>query len=323
MEDDNQGNVLNEVDDDNNDDGQEENKAPQLEDLERAIENNNEITRYTQVDDNYLNNQNADNIEQNEIPLKEKENENEKEKENEKENENENENKPEEIVIEKKEEEETNKQNKETIMKNPLYHKKITYNFKIIVVGDIAVGKTSVINRYITNTFQEEYKSSIGCEYQKKNLDIDAESEVNLQIWDTAGEEKYMAVTKQYYNDSHGALVVYDLTKKHTFEKMNKWLKDVKDNAPKDIAIMIVGNKSDLINEKVDLGSDLESYKNKYLYCEISAKSGTNVSLAFEKLTGKIISNQNEKSQSSNISRRDSVALRKASKKKVLSKCKC
>jgi hypothetical protein len=94
---------------------------------------------------------------------------------------------------------------------------KQTFNFKIIVLGDIAVGKTSVIGRYITNTFSEEYKSSISCEYKEKKIDIDGENIANLQIWDTCGEEKFMSVTKQYYNDAHGAIVVYDLTEKKNF----------------------------------------------------------------------------------------------------------
>ena len=79
-----------------------------------------------------------------------------------------------------------------------------------------------------------------------------------------------------------------DLTNKETFVKMNKWIKNVKDNAPKDIVIMVVGNKSDLIAEKANLGDELTPFKNEYLYREVSAKNGNNVSLAFEELTHKI-----------------------------------
>lgn len=206
---------------------------------------------------------------------------------------------------------------------SPLYNiNKKVYNFKVIVLGDIAVGKTSVIGRYITNTFTEVYKSSIGCEFKNKKIDIDEESQVNLQIWDTAGEERFMSVTKQYYNDSHGAMIIYDLTNKKSFIKMNNWINDVKNNAPKNIAIMVVGNKSDLINEKVDLGDELKPFKDNYLYCEVSAKNGINVSLAFENLALKIMEKQKEKGNEENT-QRDSIALKKASIHKKPKKCAC
>ena len=106
---------------------------------------------------------------------------------------------------------------------------------------------------------------------------------------------------------------------------MDKWIKELKDNAPKNIAIMVVGNKSDLFNEKVELGNQLDRFKNEYLYCEVSAKSGTNVSLAFENLTLKIIENEKEKKLKGEDAPRESVALRKASKggSQKNNKCPC
>jgi small GTP-binding protein len=222
---------------------------------------------------------------------------------------------------------EENNENVKVNQNNPLYNpNKQIYNLKMIVLGDIAVGKTSVINRFISNTFSEDYKTSISCEFQKKELDIDGETGVSLQIWDTAGEERFMAVTKQYYNDSHGVMVIYDLTNKETFVKMNKWIKNVKDNAPKDIVIMVVGNKSDLIAEKANLGDELTPFKNEYLYREVSAKNGNNVSLAFEELTHKILDTIKEKKEKGGediVKPRDSVPLRKQSKSKHKKKCPC
>ena len=222
---------------------------------------------------------------------------------------------------------EENNENVKVNQNNPLYNpNKQIYNLKMIVLGDIAVRKTSVINRFISNTFSEDYKTSISCEFQKKELDIDGETGVSLQIWDTAGEERFMAVTKQYYNDSHGVMVIYDLTNKETFVKMNKWIKNVKDNAPKDIVIMVVGNKSDLIAEKANLGDELTPFKNEYLYREVSAKNGNNVSLAFEELTHKILDTIKEKKEKGGediVKPRDSVPLRKQSKSKHKKKCPC
>ena len=235
---------------------------------------------------------------------------------------NENENNPD-AILKSEKDNETQNVNKDMPNKSPLYNtKKKTHDLKIIVLGDIAVGKTCVINRYIQNTFSDEHKSSISCEFKNKKIDIDGETAANLHIWDTAGEERFMSVTRQYYNGSHGAMIIYDLTNKNTFTKMNKWIKDVKDNAPRDIVISIVGNKSDLIAEKVDLGDELKPFQDKYLYCEVSAKNGTNVSLAFENLTHKAIEKLKEKKDNPDNSRqRDSIPL--AIPKKGKKKCHC
>ena len=210
---------------------------------------------------------------------------------------------------------------------NPSYNSnKKNFNLKIIVVGDISVGKTSVIKRYITNTFSEEHKSTISCEFKKKTLEIDAETCANLQIWDTAGEEKFMSVTKQFYTDSHGAMIVYDLTKKDTFLKLDKWIKDVKEKALKDVVIMVVGNKSDLVSEKVELGDELKPFKENYEYQDVSAKSGTNVALAFENLTNKIINVLKEKKEKGGEEQRESLLLKKAKLSKddkTKKKCNC
>ena len=229
-----------------------------------------------------------------------------------------------------KEENKDNQNNKETTNdKKNKKQQKSGYNinkqkldFKVIVLGDIAVGKTSVIGRYITNTFSEVHKSSISCEFKKKKIEVDADTEVNLQIWDTVGEERFLSVTKQYYNNSHGAMIIYDLTNRNSFTKMNKWINDVKDNAPKNIVIMIVGNKSDLTDKKVDLGEELNPFKQNYMYLEVSAKNGTNVSLAFEDLTFKIIEKQKEISKEEPVVK-DTIPLKKNPGKQKKKTCNC
>ena len=229
-----------------------------------------------------------------------------------------------------KEENKDNQNNKETTNdKKNKKQQKSGYNmnkqkldFKVIVLGDIAVGKTSVIGRYITNTFSEVHKSSISCEFKKKKIEVDADTEVNLQIWDTVGEERFLSVTKQYYNNSHGAMIIYDLTNRNSFTKMNKWINDVKDNAPKNIVIMIVGNKSDLTDKKVDLGEELNPFKQNYMYLEVSAQNGTNVSLAFEDLTFKIIEKQKEISKEEPVVK-DTIPLKKNPGKQKKKTCNC
>ena len=150
---------------------------------------------------------------------------------------------------------------------------------------------------------------------KKKKIYIDEETEVNLLIWDTQGEEKFMSVTNQYYADSHGIMILFDLSKKYSFLKIDKLIKDVKCNAPKDVVIMIIGIKT--YEQSLDLENELQSYKDKYLYCEVNIKTGTNVSLAFENLTLKILENLREKKilLKENIERRDIIPLSKIKEK--------
>ena len=202
-----------------------------------------------------------------------------------------------------------------------LISNKNTYNLKIILLGEINVGKSSIIRRYLDNKFNEEAGCSLGCESKMKKLDIDQENEAVLQIWDTAGEEKFNSVTKQYYNDSNGVMVVYDITKENSFKKLEKWIKDINNNAPKGVTIMIIGNKKDLINEKVKLGKKLNTIKRKYLYYDVSAKSGTNISLAFETLAMTIIENMKNQKDRDNEHETFSFKLNKFKQK--LKNCHC
>ena len=120
------------------------------------------------------------------------------------------------------------------------------YNFKVIMIGDLAVGKTSLLNRFVKNEFKNSYISTIGVEYSAKNLIIDKINECRLKIWDTSGEERFRSITKQYFKDTQGAILIFDLTKKSTFDKLNVWLEDLNDNAPEDVSIILVGNKMDI-----------------------------------------------------------------------------
>lgn len=269
---------------------------------ERPTENMNNDIRYTEVDNDFMSNSNPiEGYDQNNVN----------------------------IIGNNGQEQNEEKKVDDTIHTNKiqskLYNdKRQIYTYKIIVLGDIAVGKTSVISRYITNTFKEEHVSTINCEYKQKRVDIDGDTACDLQIWDTAGEERFMAVTRQYYKDSQGAIIIYDLTKKESFDKIKKWIEELKNNAPKNIVIMILGNKADLTSNKVDLGNELTPYKNEYLYCEVSAKNGTNVSMAFENMAIKIVENEKTKKEKGDTTPpRVSVALKKVGKKEPESKCKC
>ena len=121
------------------------------------------------------------------------------------------------------------------------------YLFKIILVGDVAVGKTNLITRYTTKAFSIESKPTLGVEFSNATLYKEGKT-IKTQIWDTSGQEIYKSITKGYFKGAHGALVVYDITKRKTFEHITNWLADIRESADLNPAIMMIGNKCDLAN---------------------------------------------------------------------------
>ena len=173
---------------------------------------------------------------------------------------------------------------------------------KIILIGESSVGKTSIIKRYIDNKFNNDCKSTISASIEKKLYRIDNDNILELNIWDTAGEEKYRTVTKQFYKDSHGALIIYDITKKETFEKINSWLNELRELSPPDIIVFIIGNKNDL-NQKREINfneTKIFSENNHISFYEVSAKNGNNVDAVFQVLSNKIFEKMKEEENNEN-----------------------
>ena len=131
-----------------------------------------------------------------------------------------------------------------TIEKLTEQTEKENMKFKILVVGEAGVGKTNLIRRFLENEFSIDTKSTVVVEFIcgtfKVNQDI-----IKLEIWDTAGQERYKSITSAYYKGSKGALIVYDITNNETFEKIEKWMGEIKEKTSDDIQIIIVGNKFD------------------------------------------------------------------------------
>lgn len=157
------------------------------------------------------------------------------------------------------------------------------YIFKIVLLGDSAVGKSNLLSRYTKNEFSRNSKATIGVEFQAKTLQID-NKEIKAQIWDTAGQERFRAVTSAYYRGAVGALLVYDISRRQTFQNICRWLEELRMHSDPGIVTMLVGNKSDLKEARkvsVDDGAALAQSEDMF-FMETSALDSTNVSIAFQ-----------------------------------------
>ncbi|GER48693.1 RAB GTPase homolog A3 [Striga asiatica] len=166
---------------------------------------------------------------------------------------------------------------------------RVEYVFKVVVIGDSAVGKTQLLSRFAKNEFCLDSKSTIGVEFQTRTLKINNKV-IKAQIWDTAGQERYRAVTSAYYRGALGAMIVYDVTKRATFDHVARWVEELRAHADNSIVIMLVGNKADLADSRAVPTEDaIEFAENQGLYFfEASALSGENVGPAFFKLLEEI-----------------------------------
>ena len=160
---------------------------------------------------------------------------------------------------------------------------------KIILIGDSAVGKTNIMNKYLKGTFNENTKATVGVEFGSKLFNIE-NHKIKAQIWDTAGQEKYKAITGAYYKGSKGAFVVYDITRKETFESTDKWINDLKVTADPKINIILIGNKCDLEDKREVLKEQGEEKAKSFgcAFLETSALSGNNIDKGFEMMVSEI-----------------------------------
>mmetsp|Transcript_31657 Transcript_31657/g.35980 ORF Transcript_31657/g.35980 Transcript_31657/m.35980 type:complete len:160 (-) Transcript_31657:89-568(-) len=117
--------------------------------------------------------------------------------------------------------------------------------FKIVLVGDTGVGKSNLLTRFVRNEFNIETKSTLGVEFSSKTLEVNEEG-IKVQFWDTAGQERFKSIAISHYRGALGALLVYDITRRETFESCAEWLKEIRGNAHEDVVVTLVGNKTDL-----------------------------------------------------------------------------
>lgn len=157
--------------------------------------------------------------------------------------------------------------------------RKFDYSLKVIVVGDSGVGKTCLLVRYIRNLFDEESQPTLGVEFMTKIVTTE-KHKIQLQLWDTAGQELFRSVTRGYYRGSAGAFLVFDITNRDTFENIGKWLQDIKDVARSDVVTLLIGNKSDKADQRQVTTEEAQDFAEKHSmkYFETSAKTGSNIS---------------------------------------------
>ena len=167
--------------------------------------------------------------------------------------------------------------------------------FKIILIGDANVGKTNILSRYISDTFLETSKSTVGVELATK-VEQYNNKKIKIQIWDTAGQERYKSITKTYYKGSKGALIVFDITKKDSFKNVDKWINDLKEFGDDDVAILLVGNKCDLEDKREVPVEDVKKKAELFdiAFCETSALKAKNIDYAFQTLI-KLVAEKIEK----------------------------
>ncbi|ESQ32511.1 hypothetical protein EUTSA_v10004881mg [Eutrema salsugineum] len=162
------------------------------------------------------------------------------------------------------------------------FNQKIDYVFKVVLIGDSAVGKSQLLARFSRNEFSIESKATIGVEFQTRTLTIDKKT-VKAQIWDTAGQERYRAVTSAYYRGAVGAMLVYDITKRQTFDHVARWLEELRGHADKNIVIMLIGNKTDLGTLRAVPTEDAKEFaqRENLFFMETSALDSSNVEPSF------------------------------------------
>lgn len=157
--------------------------------------------------------------------------------------------------------------------------------YKLVFLGDESVGKTSIITRFMYDTFNDAYKVTIGIDFVSKTMYLD-DRIVRLQLWDTAGQERFRSLIPSYIRDSSVAIVVYDITNRASFMNTEQWIDDIRTERGNDVVIMLVGNKTDSQDRRKVSIQEGEAQANKYgvMFIETSAKAGYNVQALFRKL---------------------------------------
>lgn len=191
---------------------------------------------------------------------------------------------------------------------------------KVVLLGDSGVGKSSIVLRFVADNFKLDAEATIGASYMGKILQFN-EKMIKFNIWDTAGQERYHSLAKMYYRDANAAIMVYDITKKGSFEGLKRWHKELTEFGPKDIAMIIAGNKEDLVESEAVGPDEAQAFAKSIgaLYKKTSAKTNYGVEQIFRDLASKIFPEVDAEVPT----RRGTVTVNKAASDKTKEKKKC
>ncbi|CAF0856916.1 unnamed protein product [Adineta ricciae] len=211
------------------------------------------------------------------------------------------------------------------------------FNFKILVIGESSVGKSSLMTRFVDETFQATFIPTIGVDFKVRTIMID-NYQCKVQIWDTAGQERFRVITTTYYRDAAGVIVVYDVTNHETFSRVCRWLDEIKKYCDDNIIKVLVGNKADVISvedspvQKVVSTEQAQQYAQEMNipFFETSAKDNKNVDILFHTIARLALDQRLQARQKSQLLQRQdltngigsSQGIRlKGSKKKTSANC--
>jgi Ras-related protein Rab-2A len=165
------------------------------------------------------------------------------------------------------------------------------YLFKYIIIGDTGVGKSCLLLQFTDKRFRADHDLTIGVEFGARLITIE-DKQIKLQIWDTAGQESFRSITRSYYRGASGALLVYDISRRDTFNHLSRWLEEARANASSNMAIMLIGNKCDLERREVTYEEGAQFARDHGLvFREASAKTAQNVEEVFIQTARKIYEN--------------------------------
>ncbi|XP_066139680.1 ras-related protein Rab-21 [Euwallacea fornicatus] len=181
-------------------------------------------------------------------------------------------------------------------------------SFKVVLLGEGCVGKTSLVLRYVDDKFNSKHISTVQASFLNKKLNIEGRR-VTLAIWDTAGQEKFHALGPIYYRSSNGAVLVYDITDQDSFQKVKTWVKELRKMLGRDVCLTIIGNKIDLEKDRVVSIEEAEEYATKVgaTHFFTSAKLNQGVEEMFLSLTKQMITKQEEKEANGSLARQNSL----------------
>ena len=197
------------------------------------------------------------------------------------------------------------------------------YPCKTVLLGESAVGKSCLVLKFVHEVFHDFQEPTIGAAFMNKTVTVANQSPVKFEIWDTAGQERYNSLIPMYYRGAKAAIVVYDVTNTNTFDKAQHWIKELQKLGRKDVIIVLVGNKSDLEEDKAIQYEDAELYakEQNLIFIETSAKTGENINKLFFLIAENLLASGESKKEVPSITSTGNVQVKEEKSNFPLKNC--